>query len=911
MVRFPRKSSLRQRLNLSRWAIAHPWLTVGFWIAVTVAGLLALSSLKYALFPDVTFPVVVVQSQTPTETATATESELTLPLEAALADVDDLQQYRSTTYPGRAIANLEFEVGTNLPAAAAAVRAELDKADFPPETSFEVIPFNLNESASVSYALESETLELEELTQLAKTEIIPPITELDGVLRVNFLGDSTPPQDIENNEIDSQQTLIRFNGNNALAFQVVKESDANTLDIVAAVEETVEELRSQFAQITFTLAETQANFIREATQATIDALILAIILAVLVIYPFLRNFRATIITALAIPISLLGTCIVMAIAGFNLETITLLALALVIGIIVDDAIVDVENISRHIEAGQSPREAAINGTDEIGLTVSASTLTIVAVFLPVAFMGGTIGQFFKPFGLTVSAAVLISLLVARTLSPVLAVWWLRPRRNSHPETSRPPIPVDADNELIPNRNYRNLLRWSLHHRGMIVAIAIASFAVGIALIPLIPKGFIPQLDRGEFNIVYTSALPQLPDNQPPPASPPPETPPPNPDSEFGEGSFDWLKDLAQSPMRLLLARSRNVAEDIEQTVLDLPDVESVFTLVGVRGEPNKGKLYVRLKPSRLLTTAQIQTQIREQLPNLEGVTIGVEDIQFVDTVDQKPLQIALIGDDLETLTNAAQDLKNQIEPLPGFVEVTITAEEDPTNPNRIERLNGQRAVYFAANLAPGKALGDATTQALGIAEEIIPDDVFLDLKGDAASSSNVFASFGTTLALAIVCMLIVLFLPFGRLLEPLVVGLSLPLALVGAMLALLITQSDFGMISLIGLIFLLGLLDKNALLLMDYVNQLRRSGLNRSEAILQTGQVRLRPILMTTFSTILGMLPIALGWGAGAELRQPMAVAIIGGLMASTLLSLVVVPVLYALLEDAWLGLVHRFRGKV
>ncbi|MFP4006715.1 MAG: efflux RND transporter permease subunit [Spirulinaceae cyanobacterium] len=915
MVRFPRKSSLRQRFNLSRWAIAHPWLTVGFWLAVSVAGLLALSSLKYALFPDVTFPVVVVQSQTSTETTTATESELTIPLEAALADIDNLEQYRSTTYPGRAIANLEFEVGTNLPEATAAVRAELDTVDFPPETTFEVIPFNLNESASVSYALESETLTLEELTNLAKTEIITPITELDGVLRVNLLGDSTPPQNLENDGIDSQQTLIRFNGNDALAFQVVKQSDANTLDIVAAVEATVEELRSQLPEVTFTLAETQADFIREATQATIDALILAIILAVLVIYPFLRNFRATLIAALAIPISLLGTFIIMAIAGFNLETITLLALALVIGIIVDDAIVDVENISRHIEAGQSPREAAINGTDEIGLTVAASTLTIVAVFLPVAFMGGTIGQFFKPFGLTVSAAVLISLLVARTLSPVLAVWWLRPRRNplrdNNPDTSRPPIPVDADNELIPDRTYRRVLRWSLQHRGIVVAIAIASFALGVALIPLIPKGFIPQLDRGEFNIVYTSPLPQLAQNQPPTAPPLPETPPPNPDSEFGEGSFDWLKDLAQSPMRLLLARSRNIAEDIEQTVLDLPDVESVFTIIGVRGEPNKGKLYVRLKPSRLLTTAQLQTQIREQLPEIEGVNIGVEDIQFVDTIDQKPLQIALAGDDLETLTNAAQDLKNQIEPLPGFVEVTITGEEDPTNPNAIERLNGQRAVYFAANLAPGKALGDATTQALDIAQGMLPDDVSLDLKGDAASSSNVFASFGTTLTLAIICMLAVLFLPFGRLLEPLVVGLSLPLALVGAMLALLITQSDFGMISLIGLIFLLGLLDKNALLLMDYVNQLRRSGINRSEAILQTGQVRLRPILMTTFSTILGMLPIALGWGAGAELRQPMAVAIIGGLIASTLLSLVVVPVLYALLEDAWLGLVHRLRGKV
>ncbi|MEC4804958.1 MAG: efflux RND transporter permease subunit [Jaaginema sp. PMC 1079.18] len=909
MVRFPGKSSLRQRLNLSRWAIAHPWLTVGFWIAVTVAGLMALSSLKYALFPDVTFPVVVVQAQTEAKTALDTEAELTLPLETALQNSENLEQYRSSTYAGRAIANLEFAVGTDLPTATTAVRSQLDQVDFPPETTFEVIPFNLNESASVSYALESQTLELEELIDLAKTAILPPITAIEGVLRVNLQGNSTPPQDreAENIEIDSQQTLVRFNGNNALAFQVVKRNDANTLEIVADVEAMVEELRSQFPQVTFTLAETQADFIREATQATIDALILAIILAVLVIYPFLGNIRATLITALAIPTSLLGTCIVMAIAGFNLETITLLALALVIGIIVDDAIVDVENIARHIEAGESPREAAINGTDEIGLTVTASTLTIVAVFLPVALMGGTIGQFFKPFGLTVSAAVLISLLVARTLSPVLAIWWLRPRRNPS-ENAPATIPVDNDNELLPNSSYRGWLRWALNHRGWVIAIAIVSFVIGLALIPLIPQGFIPQLDRGEFNIVYTNDLPELPQQQPENVTPPPS--PPSADSEFGEGSFDWLKDLTQSPIRLLLARSRNIAAEIEINVLDHPDVESVFSLIGLRGEPNKGKLYVRLKPTRALTTAQIQAQIRKELPDLENVTIGVEDIQFVDTIDQKPLQIVLLGDDIATLTAAAQSLQKRIAVLPGFVEVTVTGEEDPINPNRIERLNGQRAVYFASNLASGKALGDATTQVLDIAEEIIPDDISLDLKGDAASSSDVFASFGTTLTLAVICMLVVLFLPFGRLLEPLVVGLSLPLAIVGAMLALLITQSDFGMISLIGLIFLLGLLDKNALLLMDYINQLRRSGMARSQAIIQTGQVRLRPILMTTFSTILGMLPIALGWGAGAELRQPMAVAIIGGLLTSTLLSLIIVPVLYALLEDAWSSVTRRFQGK-
>ncbi|MGD2183485.1 efflux RND transporter permease subunit [Lusitaniella coriacea] len=906
-----RKLSWRERLNISRWAIARPWLTLSFWLAIAVAGLFAFSSLKYALFPDITFPVVVVQAKAPLDTALETEGQLTQSLEESLGAIARLDSLRSSTYPGQSVINLAFSVGTDLQASTQSVKTQLQQAQLPPETTFEVIPLNLNESTAISYAIKSRDKTLPELTDVAKKQILPPISQLPGVLRVDLLGDDSPNEEGKNNasNIETPQTLVRFNKENALAFRVIKQGDANTLDVVASVEQAIQTIQAGLPDVRLTLAETQADYIREATQATIDALILAIILAVLVIFPFLLNWRATLIAAIAIPLSLLGTCIVMAIAGFNLETITLLALALVIGIIVDDAIVDVENISRHIEAGEPPKQAAIRGTDEIGLTVTASTLTIVAVFLPVALMGGTIGQFFKPFGLTVSAAVVISLLVARTLSPVLSVWWLRPKqRNDN-------IPEPDDTERSPAlQTYRNLLQWSLNHRGIVVIIAIASFAAGVALIPLIPKGFIPKLDRGEFNIIFSSPLPKLPGGSESPETPSPETNPPPPeegDSIFGEESFDWLTDLAESPTKFLLNETRATAEKIEAVALQTEDVESAFTVVGVRGEPNKGKMYVKLRGDRLLSTSQIQEQLRAQLPQLEDVTISIEDIQFVDTIDRKPLQIALLGDNLEILKQAGEEIKTRVERLSGFVEVEISsADSDPQKPSQIDRLDGKRAVYFSSNLLQGKALGDATTEALAIAQDVVPPTVTLDLKGDAASSNSVLSSFSGTLTLAAVCMLGLLILLFKRLLEPLVVGLSLPLSIVGAMLALLVTQSDFGTISLIGIIFLLGLLDKNALLLMDYANQLRQSGLNRTAAILETGQVRLRPILMTTLSTILGMVPIALGLGAGAELRQPMAVTIIGGLLASTLLSLIVVPVLYSLLEDSWIGIKNVVKGK-
>jgi multidrug efflux pump subunit AcrB len=894
--------SLRQRFNISRFAIANSWLTVCFWLFISVVGIFAFSSLKYALFPDITFPVVVVNAKAPLDTLPDTETKLTKILEQPLQSLIGLEDLASSTYTGQSVLTLAFSPGTDLELSTKKVETEIDKLTLPDEATVEVIPFNLNESVAISYAITSKKKSLKELTQIAQEQIIPPIAQLPGILKVNVLGDASGKEDANSNKIDYQKTLVRFNRENSIAFQVVKQGSANTLEVVKRVEELVQKLQAELPEVRIILAQTEANYIQEATQATIDSLLLAVVLAVVIIYPFLRNWQATLITTLAIPTSLLGTFIVMALFGFNLETITLLALALVIGIIVDDAIVDVENISRYIEAGKSPKEAALIGTDEIGLTVSASTLTIAAVFIPVAFMGGTVGQFFKAFGITVSASVLISLLVARTLSPVLAVWWLKPKETREEEDlSRggvsPPLLENRererqfDNNKPKNGYYYRLLQWSLNHRKIIIGITVACFIAGVALIPLIPKGFIPKLDRGEFNIVYTTPLPKLNDTF---SS---NTPPTNnlaPTSE-SDGNFSWLSDLSQNPERLLLTKTRKVGEQLEESALKSPAVESVFTIAGIRGEPNKGKIYVKLKSDRQLHTAEVQEQIRTTLPKIAGVSTSVEDIQFVDTGGEKPLKVGIVGEDLAKLKTILAQIKSQVEKLPGFEDVSTTNKD-----TQIDRINGQRVAYITANLDRDKGLGDATQQVIVEAKKILPPDFSLNLAGDTAHSDSVFSSFAGTFALSTACMLLFLILPFRRLLEPLVIGFSLPLAIVGALLGLLVTQSNFGIISLIGLIFLLGLLDKNAILLMDYANQLRESGLNRTEALLQTGAIRLRPILMTTGSTILGMLPIALGIGAGSELRQPMAVAIIGGLITSTLLSSIVVPVLYTILEDLW-----------
>ncbi len=910
--------SVRSRFNISKIALQRPVLTLSFWLAVVVAGVLAFSSLKYALFPDITFPVVVVNASAPLKTAVETEQKLTNPIEATLSGLNQLDGVvESTTYPGQSVVRLKFVVGTNLEEATRTVKSALKTVGLPAKTTTKVIPVNLNEAAVVSYAITSSSEDsvsssenLKALSKTVKDQIIPAIAKLPGVLKVTLSGEPrklglTKPPTLE--DLIKSGTLVRFNGQEAIAFQVVKKSDANTLEVVREVNQEVERLRTTLPAVQFSVAATQADYIEAATEETVKALIEAMILSVIVIYPFLWNWKATVISALAIPMSLLGTFIVMAFYGFNLETITLLALALVIGNVVDDAIVDVENIARHLEEGEAPRQAAIAATDEIGLTVTAATLTAIAVFLPVGTMGGALGQFFKPFGITISAAMITSLLVARTLSPLLAASWLKP-----PKPRDPNHPTIADRfqrgfDWL-NQQYRRLLQWALNHKGIVVAIALASFVGGLALIPLIPKGFIPKLDRGEFNISYIAPTPEIPDALKQALSgqvigqsaiDPRQLPPGSPQLAAAQSrpslpEFDPLKDSLQ------------VAKQLDRFVQRSPDVESTFTIVGSRqGEPNKGIIYIKLKGDRTANTSDIQDRFRRDLPNIEGVTTSIEDIQFVDTGGDKPVQVQIQGNDLPALDRAAQQIQTRLAKIPGLVDVSTTAQNNSDSDIReIQHTNKQRVATISANLGQGLTIGEAGERATAEAKAVLPPEITLRLGGDSARIDEVLSGFGKTLALSLLCIVVVLFVLFRRWTDTLVIFLSLPLSIVGAMVGLLIARSDFGIISLIGIIFLLGLTSKNAILIVDYINQLRRSGLQRDDAILKAAPVRFRPILMTTVATLLGMLPIAVGWGAGAELRSPMAIAIMGGLITSTLLSLIVIPVLYALLDNfqTWLN---------
>jgi multidrug efflux pump subunit AcrB len=822
---------VRSRFNISRIAIRFALVTAAVWLIIVVAGGFAFASLKYTLLPDFSIPLIVVDATMGgAPDARTTEARLTIPLERILAPAGSTL-VRSTTKPGRASLALSFDVGGTLEARRAAVDALLERGPIPAGAKVKATSIDINANPVATYAVSSDDArQLLVDAGIFYRQAVPAFEAVPGVLRADLIG-------------ADKTTAVRLNGRRAIMIRIVKKGGANTLDVAAAVDVVAARVRALLG-IPLEIAATQAPYIREASHATTDALGVAMALSVLVVFPFLRDVRATFISALAIPVSLAGTAIAMAAFHFNLETITLLALTLVTGVIVDDAIVDVENIERHIDAGETPRVAAERATDEIGLTVTAATFTIVAVFLPIAFMTGTLGQFFRPFGLTASVAVLTSLAVARTLSPMLAAYLLRPKRKPPRERTAP-------------RLYAAALSWSLRHRSLIVSAAVISFLIGLAIIPLIPKGFIPHLDRGQFQVTIR------------------------------------LNNTGSTPVKDAIAD----AETIDAVIRRDPDVATVLAAAGDRGDPAVATIAVTLRHDRSAPTIAVENRVRAALPALTNGTVSVEDVPFVENGVTKPLRVTVSDPQLNVLARISSELARRMTAQKGFVDVSATGLTfGAAVPTLITREDGRRVVDVDADLV-GVNIGDATARVDAIARAILPKSASFVFAGEAGDTITTFGSFGVTLGLSTLSIIVVLGLLFRGWRAPLVIVVALPLSVVGALFALFVVRADFGLISLMGVIFLFGLVNKNAILLVDAIVQRRRNGMERITAILEAASRRFRPIVMTTFATILGMLPIAVGFGAGSELRAPMAIAIIGGLISSTLLSLVVIPVAYTFVD--------------
>lgn len=752
--------------------------------------------------------------------------------------------------------------------------------------------------------------------------------------------------------LEEERSLARLNGERAIALLVRRQSGTNTVKVADAVKAEVATLQSELSseRISMEIAQDQSIFINNSVHEVQFHLWFGGGLAILIVWVFLRNLRSTFISALVIPTSIIGTFILMNALGFTQNMMTLLALTLSIGLLIDDSIVVQENIMRHIEEGMPRRKAASYATREITLAVLATTLAVMAVFVPVAFMEGQVGRFFYQFGLTVTFAVAISLYVAFTLDPMLSSRILRKPKHGllFSLSERALGALDT--------GYGHFLRGALRVRWLVVLLAIGIFVGTGMMAKGLRSEFIPLEDQSEFNIKVKAPL----------------------------GSSIYTTDL--------------LLETIRERVAGEPWVDYLFTTIGTDElqRVNEGGVYVKMKPKaeRELSQADAMTWARERLADIKDAKVSVEIVPRFSGGGRKwaDLQMEIRGPDLEVLDSVAarviermrasegyvdidttyeknkpeanfyidrdaaadigvtsQDLASTIMALVGGVDVAkfraegnrydisvrldapyrATPETLPfltlrtqkgelvrlqnvatlrteTGPVQIDRYNRARQITVLANLQRDKkVLGEAVQElSSGVDEMDVPPGYTFGFAGMADTMAEGFASLLLALFLSVAFIYMVLAAQFESFVHPFTIMLSIPLSITGAIGALILADMTVSIYTMIGIIMLMGLVTKNGILLVDYINTLRRrDGLERNQAVVTAGPVRLRPIIMTSLAIIFGMLPIALGHGEGAESRAPMAMAVIGGLTVSTLLTLVVVPVAYTLLDDLARGL--------
>jgi HAE1 family hydrophobic/amphiphilic exporter-1 len=755
---------------------------------------------------------------------------------------------------------------------------------------------------------------------------------------------------------EEQRTLALYDGKEAIGIDITKTTGYSTTDVASKVLARVNALTPALKEQGATLEAVKNSGVRveASVNNVISTMIEGALLTVLVVFLFLNSWRSTVITGLALPVSVLASFVAVWAFGFTLNTMSLLGLSLAIGILIDDAIVVRENIVRHVEMGKDHYTAAREGTDEIGLAVAATTFSIVSVFVPIAFLYGEAGQWFKPFALTIACSVLVSLFVSFSLDPMLSAYWPDPHQTEDKKawiTKR----LDGFNRWfngLANR-YRKIVGWALDHPKSMVLLSLASFAIAIALpvMGIVGGAFMPEDDRGELNLSL-------------------ETPP--------GSNLDYT--------RLKIEEASAIARAHKGEVL-----HTFATVGGASGAVDAGNVYIKLKPrhDRNVSATNLGVQLRTEVAKIAGAQIAVYTSSFAG--QQKQIQIQLRGTNQEALDKLAAQYRDIVKTVPGAVDVGLSTKGqkpelnisverslagslgltvgavaqslrpafagievgdwvDPTGETRKVRLRldadartkiadltslplsvgqpgatatslplGQIATV-TSSLGPaiishldrdkvvnvegnteGRALnevmGDIKSKAAGL---IIPPGITVSEGGEVEQQAKVFIPILFALGIAIMLMYLVLVVQFGSFLDPLAILISLPLSLIGVMSALALTGQTINIMSMIAMILLAGIVAKNAILLIDFAKWSReKNGLPLREALIEAGAIRLRPILMTTFALIAGMLPVAFGSGEGAQFRAPLGIAVIGGVTTSTFLTLLVIPTFYEIMDAA------------
>ena len=752
------------------------------------------------------------------------------------------------------------------------------------------------------------------------------------------------------------ETISLRNGHPNVGVSVIRSREASTVSVAELVRKEVAEINKTLPEgtrldVTMDGGEDASSSLRNV----VEALIFGAVLTIFVVYAFLNSWRSTLITSLSLPTSVIAAFIAVWAAGFTLNFMTLLGLSLAIGVLIDDAIVVRENIVRHMERGEDRVTAARNGTAEIGLAVTATTFSIVAVFVPVAFMGGGAGEWFRPFGVTVVTSVLVSLLVSFTLDPMLSAYWGDPPGYAHSERRGLGRYLQQFNRWFDRQadRYGRVISWALHHRKWMAGIAVLSLALALVLQATVGGSeFLPKSDYGMIAVeVRTPSSASL---------------------EYARGKVEKAAELARSMPETVATNSRvsagggRIYVDIgksrdrsrsavefaaalrvllkqlvgaEYVVLDdlnngpqkpvqiqfygedsrrLIEITNAFMdkMRGIPGAVDVGlseqapKDELRIELDRGLAN-QLGISMSDAAQALRVAFAGVEVGDWVDPVgESRDVAVRLRAEDRVTARNiehlpvavAGTDMMVPLEQI-----ATVTLDKGPA---RIQHLDGRRTITVSANVE-GRSAGEVTADAMKIAKAIeFPNGYGLSLGGASRDQEEIFSEMLTALVLGIGVMYLVLVMQFGSFTAPLPVMLSLPLSLIGVVLALLVTGGTLNLMSLIGVIMLMGLVAKNAILLLDCARREEARGVDREEALMHAGRMRLRPILMTTFALVAGMVPVAIGLGEGGEFYRPMAVAIIGGVITSTALTLLVIPSFYDSIEIASERAKLKFRAR-
>jgi HAE1 family hydrophobic/amphiphilic exporter-1 len=758
--------------------------------------------------------------------------------------------------------------------------------------------------------------------------------------------------------VEERDSLSRYQGKPAIGLNIVKQSGSNTVVVADEVKQAVTGLQKELPPgVNLEIVSDNSVYIRESVRDVVNTIMEAAVLAVIVVFLFLRDWRSTAISALAIPTSVISTFFAMKIMGFSLNFMSLMALSLSVPLLIDDAIVVIENIVRHMRMGKTRLDAAKEATAEIGLAVLATTLTVVAVFLPVAMMTGVVGQFFKQFGITVVFSVLVSLLVSFTLVPLLA------SRHLQEEEMKPRGPLGKFlfwfNLRFENINimYTHFLGVVLRHRLKTMAVALLLFVGSLMLVPMLGSSFVPAADIGELTV----------------------------QAELDAG--------------LNLVAAENMSDKLEKIIRAYPEVAKMYSTIN----QDKLNIFVKLvdKKERDRSAEQIAAGLRNNLHEVPGIRTSIVMQSGMEVA--KAVQFRLLGDDMNQLQNYAEKAQGIMESIPGAVDVgssyipgkpegkiqikqveaadlgvstaqvadtlrtmfngvvvgqfedgedrfdvrvrlgegqrksmndlsniyltsnyepagggprpmialsQVTEQSFATSPSQISRFDRTKEIVLSANLE-GLSLGEFNKIFLErVNKEMkLPPGYSMFASGDSEMMGETFTSMGLAILTGVLFILFILASQFESYIDPFAIMFSIPLAVVGAIFGLLVMGSDLSLMSMIGIIMLMGLVTKNAILLIDFTKQRRARGMERNEALLAAARTRLRPIIMTSMAMIFGMMPLALALGPGSESRSPMAHAIIGGIITSTLLTLVVVPVMYTFLDDLK-NKVYALRGR-